>query len=318
MKSNSDNNYNICILLPFYNDWDSMNELLKQIDELGKTNKIGNYKIIAVNDCSTQQNNKIEENIKIEIINLNRNVGHQKAIAIGLAYINENVKTDAVVVMDADGEDNPEDIIRLYENIKNTNYACISFASRRRRKEKSSFKFFYFFYKIIFKLLTGEKITFGNFSIIPSKLLSKLVYMPEISVHYSGAVIKSKLPYNLVLCNRNKRYFGKSKMNLSSLVLHGLSSISVHFNTVATRLLIFSVVSIFIIILAMLSILGVKIFTDMAIPGWTSNMIFLLLILGIEIFIICVFLIFQILFQKNKFDEFVPAIHYKSFVDTIN
>jgi polyisoprenyl-phosphate glycosyltransferase len=315
----SSNKYDLCILVPFYNDWECLNELLKQFGELSSANRIGNYKVVAINDCSTHSGfPEAGGNNNLEIVNLNRNVGHQKAIAIGLAYINDNISTESIVVMDADGEDDPDDIPRLYESMKDSNFSTVSFAGRLKRKEKFTFKLFYFFYKIIFKIFTGKKISFGNYSIIPYNILKRLVFMPGIAVHFSGAVINSGLQYTLVPCNRKSRYYGKSKMNFSGLILHGLSSVSVHYNKVATRLLLFSVMSIMLIFIAMLVILGIKLFSVLAIPGWTSNMIFLLLILGIEIFIMCVFLIFQILFQKNKFDEFIPALHYKSFIDTVN
>ena len=167
----------------------------------------------------------------IKILNLKINVGHQRAIAVGLQYVfNEVVEYDFLVVLDSDGEDKPEDIPSLIEKAKKQNNKKIIFTQRNKRQESSLFKTGYFFYKYLFCFLTGQKINFGNFSVIPKKLLGQVVCQQNIWNHYSGCIIQSKIPFDKILLDRGKRYKGTSKMNFNSLILHGLSSISVYFD----------------------------------------------------------------------------------------
>jgi len=123
------------------------------------------------------------------------------------------VNIDNVVVMDSDGEDRPIDINKLIESLDNNNSDKIIFAKREKRSEGFIFKFFYQIYKVIFYALTTQKLDFGNFSCIPRQFLSKVVSIPEIWNHYSGGIIKSKIPYVAVGTDRGNRYHGTSKMN---------------------------------------------------------------------------------------------------------
>ena len=101
----------IKILIPVYNDWQSVFELLKNINSKVLTLD-GEFSVIIVNDASTE--NKPEflddlNNLKsIQVINMKENKGHARCNAIGLKYINEKEEFDYVIPMDGDGEDRPE------------------------------------------------------------------------------------------------------------------------------------------------------------------------------------------------------------------
>ena len=202
-----------------------------------------NFSIIVVNDGSTEENKiELKNNfIDTTILNLKVNIGHQRAIAVGLQYIyNEKDDYDYVVVMDSDGEDKPEDIILLLEKATKEGSKKIIFAQRKKRQESILFKTGYFFYKYLFYFLTGQKINFGNFSVIPKKLIGKVVHQNNIWNHYSGGIIQSKIPFDKVLLDRGKRYHGVSKMNFNNLIIHGLSSIAVYFDFLSLRILRYS------------------------------------------------------------------------------
>jgi glycosyltransferase involved in cell wall biosynthesis len=97
------------------------------------------------------------------VITLKRNVGHQRAIAVGLNYVAECLNsTTKVVVMDSDGEDRPQAIGSLLEPLKISDVDVVV-AERRNRVETLRFRAFYVIYKRIFQALTGRKISFGNF-----------------------------------------------------------------------------------------------------------------------------------------------------------
>ena len=156
----------IKIVIPIYNDWEGFIKIVSKIESLHQETEL-DIEIIAVNDCSTISLNEAINSklLKITLINLAKNSGNQKAISIGLNYINEKYNDkefDYVIIMDSDGEDKPEDISKLVEECAKRKK--IIFAKRNKRNETFFFKFLYFIYKISFKILTKEQIDFGNFS----------------------------------------------------------------------------------------------------------------------------------------------------------
>lgn len=310
----------IICLMPVYDDWDSFSVLSKNIEKQfsGINNKYS-VEIVAVNDCSTQEFDidDFSANLSIEIVSLKKNIGHQRAIATGLQYIHDTQKAfDYIVVLDSDGEDRPEDILDLIKKCEEGPGSKITFAKRKKRKESLFFKTGYFFYKYIFYWLTGHKISFGNFSCIPQKLLKKIVVLDNLWNHYSGCIIQSKIPYNTVLLDRGSRYSGTSKMNFTSLVLHGLSSISVYFDSLSVRILKLSVYSIAICFLSVLFIMYVKLFTNTSIPGWASNLTLIIFSIILQFFsVTLIVLLMQLSSRKNI--SIPSTTIYKGFVEEI-
>ncbi len=251
----------------------------------------------------------------MQVLHLQRNIGHQKAIAVGLAYIKENMECDKVLVMDADGEDRPEDALALLKESQN-NPGSIIFAKRKSRQEGNSFLLFYRIYKFAFRILTGRRIAFGNFLVMPKPLLDKVVYYSEIWNHIAGGILKTGLPYSSVITHRGKRYAGRSKMSFHALLMHGLGAIAVFVDTIAGRLLIFSLTLIGISLLAILALVGVKTFTDLAIPGWTSTVMSAMLIILLQSFLLSLFTIFLYLSSQSQ-RKFIPAHHYKDYTGPV-
>jgi len=315
---NNINKNKLSIVIPIYNDWESFWSITESIDKL-LINKVLSVNIIVIDDGSladiTDEEN-IEINMQcvesIEIVRLNRNLGHQKAISIALAYIEDNKVSDQVIVMDGDGEDRPEDIIALLE-ASSKNQGKIIFASRKERSEGILFSMFYKVYKFVYYVLTGSSINFGNFCIIPSILLSRLVYISEIHNHFSAGCIRSKLPIDTIPTKRGKRVRGKSKMNLISLILHGMSAIAVHIDIVAVRILIGSIFLIIISVFGIINVFMIKYFTDLAIPGWATNVVIGLTIILIQAFIVSLILVFLILNHRTQI-IFIPIYDYKRYL----
>lgn len=308
----------IVILTPVYNDWPSFQKLLHEIDSV-INNKIPKIlvTIVAVDDGSAQKSYQSSEedsfsNIKhIEIISLVRNLGHQKAITIGLAYIQHHY-TFPVIVMDSDGEDSPLVIPDLIASIEAYPESII-FAERTHRSEGFFFIFFYMLYRLLFRTLTGKKISFGNFSIIPFSLLSRVVFLPEIWNHFAAGVVRSGLSRQTLPSTRGKRYLGKSKMNFVSLIIHGMSAISVYLEIVAARLIIFSFAVIFAVLVGFVILLYIRFVTNLAISGWATNVAAGLLIILFQSIFFQASLFFLVLnFRSNKI--FVPAKDYKDYI----
>jgi glycosyltransferase involved in cell wall biosynthesis len=309
---------NFVIIIPQYNDWEALNLLIQKINTDLSPAVLKNSSLLVVDDCSSKD--RTEPFVPfggkaIQVLRLYRNLGHQKAIAIGLSYIAENIECDKVIVMDADGEDAPSDINKLVERSLEVPGKII-FAQRNKRTENFVFRFFYIIYKNLFKLLTGKVITFGNFSLVPRQRLKNLVRVSEIWNNYPGGIIKSRIPYDSILTDRATRLAGESKMNFVSLVLHGLSTISVLVDTTAVRILIFSIFMSGLAVAFIIVILFLKLIGN-ATPGWASTLGSTLIILMLQSFLISLFLVFMVLQYRSQ-QHFIPAIHYRDFVEKVD
>ena len=311
--------YQLHILIPLYNDWESLQILIQNIERIEYL-KSYSIHIIIVDDGSLADLVVYPKStdLSIEILHLKTNVGHQRSIAIGLQYIADTQKNiGKIIVMDADGEDKPQDIPCLLSAcIENYNTKII-FAKRNKRYEGSFFRFSYFIYKFIFRALTGFSINYGNFSCIPQKTVKMLIYQENIWNHFAGSIFQSKIAYKTIELDRGKRYHGTSKMNLNSLILHGLSAISIYFDAFTIRILKGSFIGVMFGLLLILSILYQKLFAGTAIPGWASSLI--LIISGIILQLFSVTLI-VLLLQLSKRKTLTPPdnLLYKKFIESIN
>jgi glycosyltransferase involved in cell wall biosynthesis len=252
----------------------------------------------------------------VSVVHLMRNLGHQRALAIGLAYVNEKHDCDAVLVMDCDGEDSPEDARKLVDRAQSMGGRSVVFAERTQRSENFLFRVGYFCYRVLHEALTGRAIRFGNFSVIPRKQLRRIASVSETWNHYAAAVVKSGIPISTISTNRSKRLTGESKMNFVGLVIHGLSAISVQGETIGVKLLIASGVSLFLLLLLGIAVIGVKLFTAMAIPGWATTAGGLLVVVFIQMAALSLQFAFLVL-QSRAGASFIPSRDYDHFIEDI-
>ena len=225
-------------LIPVYNDWQSLNLLLKNINqELGV--KLRSSDILIVNDGSTIETNLKRNNYeninKIKILNLKINLGSQKSIAIGLKHLEKNEKDCIITILDSDGEDDPTKINEMLDQAEKNKDLVIT-SNRTNRKENPLFKVLYLLHKITTFLFTGYWISFGNFSSFHSNNLKDLLKNNDTWLAYSSAVAKN-CKIRRLYAKRLKRYFGKSKVNFVSLALHSLRVLSV----LRTNVILFSI-----------------------------------------------------------------------------
>ncbi len=232
-----------------------------------------NVFVVAVDDGSVREpldvSNFYSAGINGVILKLRRNVGHQRAIAIGLAYVSERM-TDRhfIVVMDSDGEDLPATIPALLLQLESVDVDVVV-AQRKSRMETLSFKIFYRIYKGLFRLMTGKQISFGNFMALKPSSVRRLVAMQELAIHVAGTVLASRLRTGICPLDRGPRYAGQSKMSFVGLALHGFKGLMIFAEDVLVRAgiacVVISVFSVAGIIAAIvLKTLGV------ATPGWFS------------------------------------------------
>ncbi len=306
----------IIILCPLFNDTESLARFLEELNILFQEKTPYNFSVLIIDDGTAEPfRPKAPTNYSLNILHLRRNLGHQKAIAIGLAYIKENFDYGKVLIMDCDGEDRPEDAKKLLEaSIQHPDK--IIFGKRTTKKETNHLIFFYFLYKLLFKLLTGRRISFGHFLIMPAQALQKLVFYSELWNNIPGGIIKSGIAYTEIETHRGKRYAGKSKMSFTSLLLHGFGAIAVFMDTIIVRLLIFSIIMIIVSAMAIISIIIIRTFTDLAIPGWASTLASLLFIVLLQGFLLSLFTIFLYLSSQSQ-RKFIPAYHYKDYTGNL-
>ena len=239
----------VVILIPVYNDWQSVSKLIDEINNLSVSSEF-QISVIIVNDASNhdrQEENKNLENINsIKILNMKTNQGHARCIATGLKYINEKEDFDYVIPMDGDGEDRPEEIIEFLNKIKISNNEPIV-AERVKRSENLIFKICYQVHKLITLTFTGKYIKFGNFTCLPKTTVQKLINEKSTWNSYSGSLKKVENNLLSVPSTRGTRYFGPSKMSFYNLIKHSLSIISVFRKTFLIRSALFIILYILFI-----------------------------------------------------------------------
>ena len=219
----------IKILIPVYNDWQSVSELLDNID-LSLANVRHEISVLVVNDASNHDrvdNDKTFENIiSIKILNMKKNQGHARCIATGLKYIYEKEDFDYVIPMDGDGEDRPDEIKEFINQIENSSGKPIV-GKRVKRSEGLFFKICYEFHKFFTLTFTGKSIKFGNFTCLPKTTVEKMVNEKATWNSFSGSLTKVEKDFIEIPSIRGDRYFGPSKMSFYNLIKHSLSIISV-------------------------------------------------------------------------------------------
>ncbi|MFL2853684.1 MAG: glycosyltransferase family 2 protein [Candidatus Pelagibacter sp.] len=239
----------IKILIPLYNDWQSLTKLLEKIDQqIREINN--NFSVIIVNDGSVE---KIPDNFpnyskinSIKVLNLKTNVGHARCIAIGLKHIHESEDADYVIPMDSDGEDRPEEIKDLVKKIRESSDIPVV-CERVKRSEGIFFKFCYFVHKLITITFTGNSIKFGNFTCLPKVVVKKMIEEKATWSSFSGALTKISKINVAVLSERGTRYFGPSKMSFKNLLVHSLSIMAVFRFNVLIRSILFFFIYLFLI-----------------------------------------------------------------------
>jgi polyisoprenyl-phosphate glycosyltransferase len=308
----------IAIVTPVLDDWVSFAVLVAEISNLFTGSEFA-FRVYAVDDGSSVAFDadavvlpEASCILSIEVISLAANLGHQRAIAVGLCAIAESTDIDAVLVMDSDGQDRPVDItLLLATGFRHPPHIVL--AKRARRSESYTFRLWYGVYRLLFYMLTGQPINFGNYCVMPLAAVRRLAHMPELWNNLAASIMRSRLAYTTVPTVRGDRFAGRSRMNLVSLILHGLSAISVHTDTIFVRILLAAV---FVAATASFGIAGVaciRIATDLAIPGWATVAAGDLLIILLQTLVIVVAVTLTFLAGRSH-RPFVPIVDCPPFV----
>ncbi len=237
------------ILIPIYNDRESLTKLIEKInEELNAVN--AEISILVINDASSQQIIDTYPNLEnihsFEIINMKQNRGHARCIASGLKYIYEKKEFDYIIPMDGDGEDRPEEIKNFIELSEQVGEQSIV-GERVKRSEGLFFQICYKFHKFLTLAFTGQSIKFGNFTCLSKSTVEKLLKEKATWSSFSGSLRKVEKDLVSSPSIRGTRYFGPSQMSFLNLLKHSLSIISVYRKTVLIRSALFIVFYILLI-----------------------------------------------------------------------
>lgn len=270
----------IAIVLPCYNEEQIISDFLRKLEKQLSSIEYS-FHIIAVNDSSTDSTLKLladyspsYKNISISVLDLKFNQGHQGAIYQGMVYADNLENITHCIVMDSDGEDDPKAIKKL---ISYLDYDIVK-VYRGKRNEDLRFKIGYAIYRIIFRLITGKYMNYGNFVLINKKVLSSAVH--NSFIHLAAFLVKQKGLQTGFRWDRNKRLGGKSKMNLAALIEHGIRSM-----IELSKEMLFSILKLFIFFISFFVIgIGIVLYKKIigdAIIGWSSTLIMILFLAGL-------------------------------------
>jgi glycosyltransferase involved in cell wall biosynthesis len=314
----------IAILIPIYNDWESLQHLLPALDaELLPSGR--KARVLLVDDGSSLDAGPELQRIvqpltaivQVERLRLRCNLGHQRAIAVGLAHLHNHLpQLSTVVVMDGDGEDRPSDVPVLMAEIERTAGLGIVFAARTRRMESMAFIFMYHTYRLLHLILTGVPVRVGNFSAIPARWVPALLCSGDLWNHFAACVLRSKIKCFMVPMPRGRRYAGRSHMRFTGLLLHGLSAMSVFGDFIGVRLLAFTAVLVGVAMALLGVVMTMKYVTNVAIPGWASAAGGILVVVLLQAILLLVVTVFLVLGNRSQ-TRVVPLRDAGLYVDFV-
>ena len=307
------------IVIPIFNDWVSVGALLTAIDNEPSLPDL-TFHVILIDDGSVAADRpsfdpgSYRRIRQVEILNLVCNLGHQRAIAVGLVAAAELPHIAGVVVMDGDGEDRPEDIKILLQKAADRPGHIVC-ARRRKRSESRLFRISYWAYKGLFHALTGKVIDFGNICVIPRPVLNNVIHNPATWNHLAASILRSRIPVVGADTIRGSRFAGESKMNFVSLILHGMSAISVYAELVMVRIVLATLGIAGLTAIGMAIVASVRFFTSYAVPGWASTVFGSLTIILLQSLVFATVAAFMLLNARST-KPVIPALDAMQFVES--
>jgi glycosyltransferase involved in cell wall biosynthesis len=313
----TDGGLDITICIPVYNDAASAQLLLQELDRVAATLP-HRLRVLFVDDGSTQEEFEALPGPSaripgVEVLRLRRNLGHQRAIAIGLSSIAARGTADAVVVMDGDGEDAPDTLPALLAAASAAGPHRAVFAERLKRHDGVGFLTGYHAFRWLHRLLVGQDIRIGNFSVLPRGVLARVVGVSEIWNHYAAGVVHARILVERVPVARGRRLAGRSKMNLPALVMHGICALSVWSDVIVARMFLV-VVALMVIATAALSlVVASRLIANPFTPGWATVVASTIILVVILLGVVCLLLALFVLGSRSG-ANFLPHRDWRDYV----
>jgi len=265
------------VVCPSYADVASFTILRQNIIEVLATSELGQRRLHFVVIDDTAGNDPEMAGLAglpdVSVVTPPFNLGHQRALVYGLRVTAPDIgEGDLIVTMDADGEDQPEDLPRmlapLIEAPDKHNMLCV--ARRTERQESFKFQLMYFFFRIMFRTLTGVTVRSGNYAAYRGWLARRMLLHPSFDICYSSTLVSLDMLVTAVPCARGHRYAGQSRMNVFRLFMHGIRMLVPFTDRIAVRALTAFAAMFSVGVLLSLVVVGIRVFTTAAIPGWAT------------------------------------------------
>lgn len=223
-------------------------------------------------DCAL--NELARDDARVRIFTPNSRLGHQRGLTAALRHLRGELgKYDAVVTMDADGEDRPRDVPSLIDPVLDGEADLVR-AKRGRRDVGRSFSFGYLIYRTLFKALTGLRITSGNFAAASGAWWQQEISSGMWNLTFSGTLASINGRVLDILCHRDARREGASRMNFSSLIGYGLMFALPFSLRIAVRAAVLAVIASVLAAAMVVIVIILRFFTDTSTPGWTTIVAF--------------------------------------------
>lgn len=307
-------------LMPIYNDWAVADLVCRELGERFDGQPDVELQVLLVDDGSSSPRaadlcgGPFGAIRAVHLLRLRRNVGHQRAIAIGLAWVHEQASADAVLVMDSDGQDRPADVATLLRAFEEQGRRAAVFAARQKRPESALFRLSYALYRGVHRVLTGFSVRIGNFSVISLAHVARLLVSSDLWSHYAAAVVRSRVPLVAIPIDRGERIQGRSSMDFVALVAHGLSAISVFRERVGTRLLVGAVAGALLLAAFLVAGVVLALASQPEVPAWLWIVACSAALMTFQAVLALFVLAFIIMSQRDLLG-FLPIRDYVYFVD---
>lgn len=291
----------VLLLMPVLDDWESLGQVVAGV--MDRLPDMTSLRILAVDDGSrTSPDAEVRATLArtdgASILRLARTVGHQRAIATGLRVAAARSDVDRVIVMDSDGEDTPEGAVALLL-AAGLEPESIIVASRGRRREARSFRIGYRLYRATFRALTGLRLDFGNFCLLPHESARRIAAEETVWSHFAATIARSRLPKQQVVIDRGHRVVGASRMNLYALAAHGLGAMAVFADRVFLRITAASAAIALTATVALSAVAAIRFGTDAAVPGWATTAAGISLLVALQTLTMAVLMTFVMLQQRT-------------------
>lgn len=310
----------LVVLMPVYDDWETADLVCRDLDARFAAESQVELQVLLVDDGSSSVRapelcaGSFDVVRAVHLLRLRRNVGHQRAIGIGLAWVHERLPADAVLVLDSDGQDRPADVATLLRAFETEGRRAAVFAARQKRPESTLFRVSYALYRGFHRVLTGFSVRIGNFSVIPTAHVARLLVSSDLWSHYAAAVVRSRVPLVTIPIDRGERIKGRSTMDFVALVAHGLSAISVFRERVGTRLLVGAVAGAALLAAFLVAGAVLAIVSQPAVPLWLWIVACSAALMTFQAVLALFVLAFIIMSQRDLLG-FLPLRDYVYFVD---
>ncbi len=273
----------LSVVVPVFNEHEALPELRARLTQALAS--LGPYEIVIVDDGSTDSSWEVmcalaQEDRHLRLLRLSRNFGHQIAITAGL----DAARGDAVVLMDADLQDPPELVPELVARWRE-GYDVV-YAVRTEREGETRFKLWTasLFYKVIRRLARVDiPANAGDFRLLSRRAADALAGMPEQARFLRGMTSWIGFRQTGVTYRREARRTGETKYPTRKMLRFAADAIT-SFSSAPLRFVsrLGFIVVVFCVIYLVYTLYQ-RLFTNQTVPGWTSVIVLVLLIGGMQL-----------------------------------